>query len=164
MEEEQAVPLLPSQSVHGEHGRTIRKRRGGQPGNQNSREHGYFSKNMAEKYQTQMDQLPPAANPLEAAIQKQGLKMAALIEIDPLNIRVVSAAGRRYVKLQRAFALIHAMETNEDFREQFSEWIAQYGFLPTLPPLRSEKTPQAQKSKNPMLNYVQSDAVSRSGQ
>src|SRR3989304_2914150 len=147
MNTENSAPNVP-QPTCGEPCRTIKKRRGGQPGNHNALNHGYFAKGLAEKPQTLLAQMPPAATPLEAALQKQRLKMTALIEIDPLNVRVVSAAGRCYLNLQRAIALTHAMETDESFRQQFTEWLGQYGFVPSFPSPPAPRNPPLRPEKN----------------
>ena len=106
---------------------TVKKRRGAQPGNQNARKHGYFSKVLDAEQQAELAQLPLAANKLEERLQLERVKIDAIIERDPFNVPVITAAGRRYARMARNAVLIRRLNTDATLRDAITKALAEYG-------------------------------------
>ncbi len=78
--------------------RRIRRPRGGQPGNQNARKHGFYSRFRTRE---DLEYLPKAAKitGLDEDIIVFRVKIRSILDHDPTNIRVLCYAFRRLESL-----------------------------------------------------------------
>ena len=76
----------------------MKKKPGGQKGNQNARKHGFYSKVLDEKEQAAYDQAIFVEG-IDEEIALLRVKMISLLERDPENIRLITQAANTLIKL-----------------------------------------------------------------
>lgn len=77
-----------------------KRRRGGQKGNQNARKHGFYSQVLDEAQQLDLE-VAEDINGLDAEIAALRVKIKALLENDPDNIRLIMEATNTLARLVR---------------------------------------------------------------
>jgi hypothetical protein len=80
---------------------TIKRKRGGQEGNQNARKHGFYSKVLDEKEQADYEKAIVLEG-FDEEIALMRVKLISLVERDPENVRLISQAVNSLVKLMMA--------------------------------------------------------------
>jgi hypothetical protein len=102
-----------------------RKRRsGGQPGNQNARKHGFYSKVLTPE---QLETFPAATavNGVDREIALLRVKIRSILAHDPDNLKVLLAALGSMAGLQRARqGMVHReRRESKDLYRRFVSWV-----------------------------------------
>ena len=108
----------------------MERRRGGQPGNQNARKHGFYSKALGEAQRLEFRQATRVKG-LDAEIALLRVKIKALLSQDPQNILLL---GQEVKILSSLLIAGHNMSKDEkdDLGEIVHNALADFGF-PFLP-------------------------------
>ena len=106
------------------------RKRGGQPGNQNARKHGFYSKALGEAQRLEFRQAARVKG-LDAEIALLRVKIKALLSQDPQNIRLL---GHEVKILSSLLIARHNMSKDEkdDLGEIVNNALADF-VLPFLP-------------------------------
>jgi hypothetical protein len=92
-------------------------RRGGQPGNQNARKHGYYSNVLTGEDRRNLRQASEVTG-LDDEIALVRARLKSIVEHDPDNLRLISEAASTLVRLMRASHRLglHKQESFEETR------------------------------------------------
>jgi len=71
--------------------KTLKRQKGGQPGNQNARKHGYYSRVLDEAQQLDFE-LASGVNGIDDEIALLRVKIKAILEKDPENFPLITQA------------------------------------------------------------------------
>jgi len=77
-----------------------RKKKGGQPGNQNARRHGFYSQVLDEAEQLELE-VAHGISGIDEEIALLRVKIRSLVENDPDNIRLIMEASNTLARLLR---------------------------------------------------------------
>jgi hypothetical protein len=88
----------------------LKRKQGGQPGNQNARTHGFYAKKLSKKEQTALEDAS-ALKGVDAEIALLRVKIASVIDSNPGNVRVLTAAVAALTKLLKLKCSFPEMES-----------------------------------------------------
>jgi len=81
--------------------KTLKRQKGGQPGNQNARKHGYYSRVLDEAQQLDFE-LASGVNGIDDEIALLRVKIKAILEKDPENFPLITQAVKVLTRMVQA--------------------------------------------------------------
>ncbi len=91
--------------------RKPKRKRGGQPGNQNARKHGFYSKRVTEEDRLYCQAGRAEGIPAPVAMMRG--RIAAALRQDPGNHRVIREAARELIKFYRSKGKLDASDATD---------------------------------------------------